>query len=168
MVVTKYNYFSLFCHLILENGPVSKNSEEVQEREKSHGKHKKPPIFNCTECEELVCQHCSLNDHEDHNCELMEKTSPEDKVKFLMEKESLKVLSKELLKARDKVRSTILDVNNQQLATINNLRTKFKEFHNILERCEQELVENATAIAQEKLRELLHQEKTLSLASAEL
>ena len=161
-----YNYFNLFCHLVLENALVSKNSEE--EREKSHGKHKKPPIFNCTECEELVCQHCSLNHHEDHNCELVRKTSPEAMAKFLMEKESLKVLSEELLKARDKVRSTILDVNNKQLATMNYFRTKFKEFHNILERREQELVEDATVIAQQKLQKLSQQEKTLSLASAEL
>ena len=160
-----YNYFSLFCHLVLENAPVSKNSEGERE---SHGKHKKPLIFNCTECEELVCQHCSLNHHEDHNCELVRKTSPEAMAKFLMEKESLNVLSEELLKARDKVRSTILDVNNQQLATINNIHTKFKEFRNILERREQELVEDAATIAQQKLQKLSQQEKTLSLASAEL
>ena len=98
----------------------------------------------------------------------MEKTSPEDKAKFLTEKKSLKVLSEKLLKARDKVRSTILDVNNQQLATINNLRTKFKELHNILEQHEQELVEDATNIAQKKLQILSQQEQTLCLASAEL
>ena len=142
-------YSSIFLFLILE-------------------KAKKPPIINCTECEELVCKHCSLNDHEDHRCELMEKTSPEDKAKFLTEKKSLKVLSEKLLKARDKVRSTILDVNNQQLATINNLRTKFKELHNILEQREQELVEDATNIAKKKLQILSQQEQTLCLASAEL
>ena len=98
----------------------------------------------------------------------MEKTSPEDNAKFLTEKESLKVLSKELIKARDKVRTTILDVTNQQLASIKNLRTKFKELRNILEQREQELEENATTIAQQKLQVLSQQEKTLCLASAEL
>ena len=173
-----YNYFGfILLFLILENAPVSENSEGMQEREKNctnanessaNGKHQKSSIFNCTECEELVCQHCSLNNHEDHSCELMRKTSPEDKAKFLTEKKSLKVLSEVLIKARDKVRSTILDVKNQQLATINNLRTKFKELHNSLEQHEQELVEDATTIAQQKLQKLSQQEKTLSLASAEL
>ena len=167
-----HNYFSLFYHLNLENVPVSENSEEVSEREKSctsaNGKHKKPPIFNCTECEELVCQHCTLNIHEGHNCELMEMTSPEHKTKLLTDKQSLKVLLEEVAKARKKIHATILEVENLKLASTNNIRTKFKELHNILEQREQELVEDATTIAQQKLQKLSQQEQTLSLASAEL
>ena len=143
----------------------------MQESEKSHTKgkhHKKAPIFNCTECEELVCQHCSLNNHKDHNCELMEKTSPEDKTKLHTDKKSLEDLLEEVAKARKKINATILEVENLKLASIKNLRTKFKELHNILEQREQELVEDATAIAQQKLQKLLRQDKTLSLACAEL
>ena len=98
----------------------------------------------------------------------MEKTSPEDKTKLLTDKQSMKVLQEELAKAGEKIRATILEVENLKLASIKNLHTKFKELHNILEQREQELVEDATTIAQQKLRKLLHQEKTLSLASAEL
>ena len=53
-------------------------------------------------------------------------------------------------------------------STINNLHTSFKELLNILERRKQELVEDAKTIAHEKLENLSQQEKTLSLASAEL
>ena len=151
---------------------MNKNSEGVQERKKSHTsanrKHKKWSIFNCTECEELVCQHCSLNDHEDHNCELMEKTSPDAKAKLLTDMQSLKVLLEELAKAREKIHATIFEVENRKLASINNIHTKFKELHNILEQRKQELVEDATTIAQLKLHNLTQQEKTLSLAKAEL
>ena len=98
----------------------------------------------------------------------MEKTSFEDKAKLLTDKQSLKVLLEELAKARQRVHATILEVENLKLASINKLRTKFKELHNILEQREQELVEDAATTAQEKLQKLLQQEKTLSLASAEL
>ena len=166
-------YFSFILpFLILENVPASKNSRGVQEREKTptnaKGKHKKSPILHCTECGELVCQHCSLNDHEDHKCELTEKTSPEDKTKLLTDKQSLEVLLEEVVKAGKKIHATILEVENLKSASINNLHTKFKELHNILEQREQELVEDATSIAQQKLQKLSQQEKTLSLASAEL
>ena len=130
--------------------------------------HNKPPILHCTECGELVCQHCSQNNHEDYNCELMEKTSPEDKAQLLTDKQSLKVLLEELAKAGENIHATILDIDNQKLTSIKHLRTKFKELHNILEQCEQELVEDVTTTAQQKLQKLLHQEKTLSLESAEL
>ena len=98
----------------------------------------------------------------------MEKTSSEDKAKLLTDKQSLKVLLEEQAKAREKIRTTILDIENQKLASINNLHIKFKELHNILKQREQELVEDATTIAQLKLQNLSQQEKTLSLASAEL
>ena len=130
--------------------------------------HKKPPILHCTKCGELVCPHCSLNHCEDHNCELIEKTSPEDKAQLLTDKQSLNDLLEELAKAGEKIHATILEVENLKLASINNLRTKFKELHNILEHREQELVEDATTTAQQKLQKLSYQEKTLSLASAEL
>ena len=147
-----YIYFSsILSFLILENEPVSENSEGVQEREHSRtssqtGKyhHNKPPILKCTECGELVCQHCSLNDHEHHNCELMEKTSPEDKAKLLTDKQSLEVLQEELAKARKKIHA--LEVENQKLASIKYHHTKFKELYNILEQCMQELGEHATTI----------------------
>ena len=169
-VVKCYSFILLL--LILENVPVSENSEGVQERNKigacANGKHKEPPIFNCTECEELFCHHCSLNNHEDHNCALMKKTSPEARAKFLAEKKSLKVLLEELIKARDKVHTAILEVEIKILTSMSEIRTKFKELHNILEQREQELVEDATTIAQQKLNSLSQQEKTLSVASGEL
>ena len=128
--------------LILENAPVSENSDVVQERKN--------------------------NQEDQHNCELVEKTSSEDKAKLLTDKQSLEVLLEELAKAGKKIHATILEVENLKLASIKNLRTKFKELHNILEQREQELVEDATSIAQQKLQNLSQQEKTLSLANAEL
>ena len=70
--------------------------------------------------------------------------------------------------AIEKIRSTALTVETLKESAINNLHTSFKELHNMLEQCKQELVEDATTIAQDKLQKLSQQEKTLSLASAEL
>ena len=108
------------------------------------------------------------NCHEDHNHELMEKTSPVDKTKLLTDKQSLEILLKELAKAGENIHATILEVENQQIVSINNLRTKFKELHNILEQREQELVEDAMIIGQQKLQKLSEQEKTLFLVRAEV
>ena len=98
----------------------------------------------------------------------MEKTSPEDKVILLRDKQSLNYLLEEMAKAREKIRATVLEIDNQKLTSINNLHIKFKELHNILEQRELELVEYATTTAQQKLQKLSQQEKTLSLTSAEL
>ena len=68
----------------------------------------------------------------------------------------------------DKIRATTLEVKTQKESAINNLHGSFRELHNILERREQELVEDTTTITQQKLQKLSQQEKTLSLACAEL
>ena len=59
-------------------------------------------------------------------------------------------------------------MKTQKESAINNLHNSFRELHNILERREQELVEDTTTITQQKLQKLSQQEKTLSLACAEL
>ena len=133
----------------------------MQERNKSsivaNGKcQEKLSIVNCT------------NDHRDHNCELMESVSLTDMISLEKGIHSLKHLKGELTNAREKIEKIVLDIEVRKESTINNLHTLFKELHNILERREQELVEDATTIAQLKLQKLSQQEKTLSLASAEL
>ena len=130
--------------------------------------HKQPFIIFCSDCEKLICQHCTLKDHLGHNYEFTNVAVTSVKTKLLEDIQSIKCQQIEFTDAMEKVRTTALEVKTQKESLINNLHTSFKELHNILERHEQELVEDATTIAQQKLQNLSQQEKTLSLASAEL
>ena len=130
--------------------------------------HEEPFIIYCYDCSCLICQHCTLKDHKDHNYEFTKKAAPGAKAKLLEDIPHLRVQRHELVKAGEKIRATTLEIEAQKKASIDNLHTSFKELHNILEKCEQELVEDAATIAQQKLQKLSQQEKTLSLASAEL
>ena len=166
-------YFIYFGISHLESVLVSNDSAGVEERSKSStGTNRKrrnnPSIFNCTKCKELVCQHCSLDDHRDHNCELMESISLTDMITLEEDIYSLKILNNELTNASEKIKNIVDHIEAKKRSTINSIHTNFKELHNILERREQELVDDATSIAQEKLQNLSQQEKTLSLASAEI
>ena len=130
--------------------------------------HKQPFIIFCSDCEKLICQHCTLKDHLGHNYEFTNIAVTGVKTKLLEDIQSIKTQQTEFTDAIEKVRATALEVETQKESAISNLHTSFKELHNILERREQELVEDAVTIAQEKLQKLSQQEKTLSLASAEL
>ena len=130
--------------------------------------HKQPFIIFCSDCEKLICQHCTLKDHLGHNYEFSNVAVTGVKTKLLEDIQSIKTQQTEFTNAIEKVHATALEVETQKESAINNLHTSFKELHNILEQCEQELVEVATSIAQEKLQKLSQQEKTLTLASAEL
>ena len=130
--------------------------------------HKQPFIIFCSDCEKLICQHCTLKDHLGHNYEFTNVAVSGVKTKLLEDIQSIKKQQTEFADAIEKVRATAVEVETQKESTINNLHTSFKELHNILERREQKLVEDATTTVQEKLQKLSQQEKTLSLASAEL
>ena len=130
--------------------------------------HEKSLKIYCYDCDSLICQHCALKNHRDHNFEFTKKAAPEEKTKLLEEIEPLKDLHVELENAVEHVRSAKLEVESQIKATLSIIRTSFKELHNILDKREQELVEEAGAIVQEKVNKLSAQEKSLSLASAEV
>ena len=130
--------------------------------------HKQLFIIFCSDCETLICQHCTLKDHLGHNYEFTKVSATSVKMKLLEDIQSLKNLNKELTDAVEKIHGMSLEVEKQKESAINNLHTSFKKLHSILEQREQELVEDATIIAQEKSQKLSQQEKTLSLASEEL
>ena len=130
--------------------------------------HKQPFIIFCSDCKKLICQHCTLKDHLGHNYEFTNVAVTGVKTKLLEDIQSIKNQQTEFTDAIEKIRATAVDVETQKEFAINNVHTSFKELRNILERREQELVEDATTIAQQKLQKLSQQEKTLSLASAEL
>ena len=130
--------------------------------------HKQPFIIFCSDCEKLICQHCTLKDHLGHNYEFTNVAVTSVKTKLLEDIQSVVCLNKELGDTVRKIQNTALEVEMQKESAINNIHTSFKELHNILEQREQELVEDATTIAQQKLQNLTQQEKILSLASAEL
>ena len=130
--------------------------------------HKQPFIIFCSDCEKLICQHCTLKDHLGHNYEFTNVAVGGVKTKLLEDILSVKSQQTEFTDAIEKVHATAVEVATQKESAINNVHNSFKELHNILEQCEQELVEDVTTIAQEKLQKLSQQKKTLSLASAEL
>ena len=130
--------------------------------------HEELFIIYCYDCSCLICQHCTIKDHRDHKFEFTRKAAPGAKVKLLEDIQPLKGLKNELVKAGEKISLTTVTIEAQKQASIDNLHTTFKELHSILERRKQELVEDATTIAQQKLQKLSQQEKTLSLASVEL
>ena len=130
--------------------------------------HEEPFKIYCYDCSCLICQLCIIKDHKDHKIDFTKKAAPDAKAKLLEDLQSLTDLKEEFEKTVEKINLTINAIEAQKQASINNVHTSFKELHNILEQREQELVEDATNIAKLKLQKLSQQEKTLSLASAEL
>ena len=130
--------------------------------------HKQPFIIFCSDCEKLICQHCTLTSHKEHTFGNTFAVALDTKTKLLSDVQSLKSMHSEYTNALKKIQNMTLEIEAHKDSIIDNLHASFKELRNILEQREQELVEDATTIAKKKLQNLSQQEKTLSLASAGL
>ena len=130
--------------------------------------HEEPLTIYCYKCDCLICRDCTMKDHREHNFEFTKKAAPDEKRKLLLEIKPLKDLQVKLTNAVEHVQTTMLEVETQKDSTVDIIKTSFKELHGILDKREKELVEEAGSVVQEKVDKLSVQEKTLSLASAEV
>ena len=130
--------------------------------------HDEPLVIYCFDCDTLICRDCTLRDHRDHNFEFSKKVAASTKSNLLEKLEPLKTQSSSLSHAVEEVRTTKQELEAQRDTVANTIKTSFKELRYILDNREQELLGEADRLVQEKMDRLSVQEKTLSLASAEV
>ena len=130
--------------------------------------HDEPIVIYCFDCDTLICRDCTLRDHRDHNFEFSKKAVATTKSNLLEKLEPLKTQSSSLSHAVEEVRTTKQELEAQRDTVANTIKTSFKELRDILDNRERELVGEADRLVQEKMDRLSVQEKTLSLASAEV
>ena len=130
--------------------------------------HDEPLVIYCFDCDMLICRDCTMKDHRDHNFEFCKKAAATTKSNLLEKLDPLKTQSSSLSRAVEEVRTTKQELEAQRDAVANTIKNSFKELRDILDNREQELLGEADGLVQEKIDRLSVQEKTLSLASAEV
>ena len=129
--------------------------------------HEKSLKIYCYDCASLICRDCTVKDHRDHNFEFTKKAAPDTKTKLMQEIKPLRDLHVKCTTTVEQIQINKIEVEAQKQSVVNAIKTTFKDLHDILDKRERELVEEAEAVVQEKVDQLSVQEKTLSLASAE-
>ena len=130
--------------------------------------HDEPLLICCFDCESLICHHCTVKDHRDHDFEFCKIASTKTKQNLLENLSTLKIQRENLAKAIDNVQTTKQELKAQGGSVASSIQTSFKELREILDMREQELLGEAAGIVQQKMDKLTIQEKNLSLASAEV
>ena len=130
--------------------------------------HDEPLVVYCYDCDTLICRDCTMKDHRDHNFEFCKKAAATTKSNLLEKLEPLKTQSFSLSHAVEEVRTTKQELEAERNTVANTIKTSFKELRDILDNRERELLGEADRLVQEKMDRLSVQEKTLSLASAEV
>ena len=130
--------------------------------------HDEPLVIYCFDCESLICHHCTVKDHRDHDFEFCKIVSTKTKQNLLENLSPLKIQRESLAKAIDNIQTTKQELKAQGGSVASSIQTSFKELREILDKCEQELLVEAAGIVKQKMDKLSIQEKNLSLASAEV
>ena len=130
--------------------------------------HDEPLIIYCFDCESLICHHCTVKDHRDHDFEFCKIASSKTKQNLLESLDPIKFQRESLAKAIDNIQITKQELKTQGGSVASSIQTSFKELRQILDNHEQELLGEAAGIVQQKMDKLSVQENTLSLASAEV
>ena len=145
--------------------PIAVKEDPVSVKCPDHGE---PLVVHCFDCDMLICRDCIMKDHRDHKFEFCKKAAATTKTNLLEKLEPLKTQSSSLSHAVEKVRTTKQELEAQRNTVANTIKTSFKELRDILDNRERELLGEADRLVQEKMDRLSVQEKTLSLASAEV
>ena len=130
--------------------------------------HKKSLKLYCFDCNLLICQHCMLKDHRDHNFDFNTITAPNIKQELMELLEPLKKESNSLSEAVGKVQNAKHEVEAQGTYLTDTIRTSFDELLENVKKFKEELILKAEQKVQTKMENLSEQEKNLSLAHTEV
>ena len=130
--------------------------------------HEEPLIIYCFDCNSVICRDCTMTAHRNHKFEFSKVAAPNTKKKLLDELDPLREMSVSLSSAVEEVQTTKQEVEAQRRAVTITIQTSFDELHKILEKRQQEILQEAEGIVREKVNKLEMQEKNLSLANGEV
>ena len=130
--------------------------------------HDEPLAIYCKDCDSLICRDCIMKDHKEHKFEFCKKAAPNTKKEMLKELEPLKELILNVSHAVKEVQTTKKELEAQGDTVVTEIQASFIELHEILNKHEKELLDEAGRRVLQKLDNLSVQEKDLSLASAEI
>ena len=123
--------------------------------------HKRPFTIFYSDCEKLICQHCTLKDHLGHNYELTNVAVTGVKTKLLQDIQSIKQNNRKSLLMPLK-RFVLLQLCGDSKIIC------YQQPPHFLQGASQHLGATRAGISRRWLQKLSQQENTLSLASAEL
>ena len=127
--------------------------------------HEEPLTMYCFQCDRLICCQCKVEDHKEHDCKVCSLAAPIAKKSVLEKLHPLREVGASLLHAVEDIQTNKLELEAQRDSVANTIKISFKELHDILDKREQELLEEAGEVVQEKIGKLLVQERDLSLAN---
>ena len=122
----------------------------------------------CFDCNHLICRDCAVKDHRDHDFEFNHVAATKKRNELMESLKPLKELASCLSLAVEEIQTTKHELAAQGQSVANKIETSFEEFHTIIERRKEQLLEEARRKVSEKMENLQGQKKNMSISGTEV
>ena len=122
----------------------------------------------CFDCSRLICRDCTVKDNRDHDFESNHVAATKKRKELIERMKPLREVAASVSLAVEDIVTTehLLAAKGESVA--NKIETSFKEFHSIIERRKEQLLEEARRKVSEKMENLQGQKKNMSISGAEV
>ena len=130
--------------------------------------HVKSLKMFCFDCNRLICRDCTVKDHRDHDFEFNYVAATKKRKELMENLKLLREVTASLSLAVEDIQTTEHELAAQGESVANKIETSFKEFHSIIERHKEQLLEETRRKVSEKMENLQGQKKNMSISGAEV
>ena len=131
-------------------------------------KHDEPMKIYCFDCSCLICRDCVIRDHAGHKFEFAKLSAPQYKKTLKESLTPLAGIQTNISAATSEITKVEKEVSEQHKAVTSTIQQSFKQLHDILRKCEKQLLDRASELKQQKLDSLGAQRKGFALATSEI
>ena len=117
--------------------------------------------YFCQTCEQMICRHCSLSTHEEHECRSIVEVAKTFKVNMVNLAEQIKGKQKHISEQATAIKENIMKVENQQKAARRSIEEYFQKLIEALKNRMSELVNEIDSHCTAKLEALFLKQNLL-------
>ena len=122
----------------------------------------------CFDCNRLICCECAVKDHRDHDFEFNDVAATNKRKELMVILKPLREMVASLSLAVEEILTMERKLEAQGESVANKINTSFEEFHTIVERRKQQMLEEARRKVSKKMENLHGQKKSMSISGAEV
>ena len=122
----------------------------------------------CETCEELICQHCIVRVHRDHQYDLVPDAFPKHKDVIVYSLQPVEQQLETVNKALEQLDTQSQNIKDQREAVAESIQNVIKRLHGLLEARKVELLGQLDQITQQKLKNLAAQRDQVELVQTQL
>lgn len=129
--------------------------------------HDEPMKIFCFDCNRLICRDCVIDGHTDHKREFIKKYAVQCRSMVTESLTPLRQIQADMKQCTKAIESTEADVSTQHATVSNTIRQSFAKIASVLKQREQQLLDKASEMRDQKLDALGAQKKSLQIVQAE-